>query len=114
MGGVPSPSDAGSPPPAVRSQTGPNPPSPGGTIRPSLIQLPTHSTFSRFWQVIRRRSHEAVRRAPENTLSGSVDSDGMERMSIAIRLSRGNFDRCSGRNHHSTGVHLIANGFVGK
>ncbi|KAJ0131257.1 Uncharacterized protein HZ326_25640 [Fusarium oxysporum f. sp. albedinis] len=42
-----------------------------------------------FLQVIRSRSHEAVRRAPEKALSGSVDTDGMERISIAIRLSRG-------------------------
>ena len=93
-----------------RSHTRPNPPSLDGIISPSRSQLPIRSTFWRFWHVIRSLSHEAVRRAPEKVLSGSADSDGIESMSIAIRLSRGYCLRCSIRDHYLSGVQSISTG----
>ncbi|EWZ79057.1 hypothetical protein FOWG_16775 [Fusarium oxysporum f. sp. lycopersici MN25] len=49
---------------------------------------------------------------PENALSGSADSDGMERISIPIRLSCRYCARCSRRDYHSRGVQSISRGKV--
>jgi hypothetical protein len=43
-----------------------------------------HSIFSMFRQVSLDRSHEHVRLAPENVLSGSDNSAGIDRIEIAI------------------------------
>ncbi|KAJ0126054.1 hypothetical protein HZ326_30839, partial [Fusarium oxysporum f. sp. albedinis] len=57
-------------------------------IQTCVFQLPIHSTFSIFSQVIRSLSQERVRRPPENAHSGSADSGAIERISIAINSMR--------------------------
>jgi hypothetical protein len=56
---------------------------------------------------MRNLSHEAVRRALKKLLSGSADSAGIERISMAIRLRRGYCRRFSMRYHYSKGVQSI-------
>jgi hypothetical protein len=55
-------------------------------------------------QVRLRRSHEHVLLAPEKVRSGSVDSAGIERIAIAMRLSRGYLRRVVGSHHQPSGV----------
>ncbi|KAF1988964.1 hypothetical protein K402DRAFT_11844 [Aulographum hederae CBS 113979] len=57
--------------------------------KPCLSQCPKHSTISITVAPNECLSHDIVLRAPENTLSGSSEKGGIEKISIAIRERRG-------------------------
>lgn len=82
------------------SQGKPIPLSAEGLICPSRNQLPMHLIFSMLSISNRNLSHLAVRLAPEKLRSGSADSAGIDRISIAIRLSRGYTVRTSSLHHY--------------
>ncbi|PVH93320.1 hypothetical protein DM02DRAFT_229689 [Periconia macrospinosa] len=74
------------------------------------IQLFKHSPFSIVDAPRSIRSHEIVRRPPENVRSGSADMAGIERISLAIFDSRGKRSCCSSRSHQVRGEQSIGIG----